>query len=105
MGPKKSKKGTHLFSPGAVSAPGENKCVPFLLFLGRLWLALYLPRFPLEVLGAERVATRPLAVISGSGAGTVIVAAGAGAESARCASVHVGERCLRFGSESNTRIP
>jgi protein ImuB len=84
----KTKKGTHLFSPGAESAPGENKCVPFLAenkcvpFLARLWLALYLPRFPLEVLGAERAATRPLAVISGSGAGTVIVAAGASAESA-----------------------
>ncbi len=69
-------KGTDLFFPGTDSAPGKNKSVPFKA--ARLWLAFYLPRFPLETLGAERAATVPLAVISD----TVIVAAGARAESA-----------------------
>jgi len=73
------KKGRDLLSPEVESAPGDNKSVPF---KARLWLALYLPRFPLEVLGAARAVARPLAVTSGSGAGTVIVAVGAGAESA-----------------------
>ena len=53
----------------------------------RLWLALYLPRFPLEVLGAERAAVRPVAVISATGAGSVVVAVATNAESA---GVHVG---------------
>ena len=55
--------------------------------MSRLWLALYLWRFPLEVLGAERAAVRPLAVISGTGAGSVVVAVGTNAESA---GVHIG---------------
>jgi protein ImuB len=37
---------------------------------------------PLEALGAERASVLPMAVISGSGAGSVVVAAGARAESA-----------------------
>jgi protein ImuB len=48
----------------------------------RLWLALYLSHFPLQVLGTERAASVALAVISGSGVDTVVVAAGASAESA-----------------------
>jgi protein ImuB len=48
-----------------------------------LWLALYLPRFPLEVLGAPRAAALPVAVISG----TVVVAIDA---DAACAGVHAG---------------
>lgn len=48
----------------------------------RLWLAIYLPRFPLEALGTERAAALAMAVISGSGAGTAVVTANAHAESA-----------------------
>lgn len=43
----------------------------------RLWLALYLPHFPLEVLGAERASLLPVAVITGGGARTTVVAADA----------------------------
>lgn len=77
-------KGTDLFSKGSDLL--ENKSVPFKTATPRLWLAVYLPRFPLEVLGTERAATLPVAVISGTGAGTVVVACGARAESA---GVHV----------------
>jgi protein ImuB len=52
----------------------------------RLWLALYLPRFSLEVLGAQRVAALPVAVIAGTGAGTVV----ASDADAACAGVHAG---------------
>ena len=48
----------------------------------RLWLALYLPRFPLEVSGVERAAGLPVAVITGTGAGTIVVTADARAEDA-----------------------
>ena len=82
-------KGTDLFS-GVKGTPvpftPENRSVPFKTVTPRLWLVLYLPRFPLEVLGAEGAAALPMAVISGTGAGSVVVAAGARAESA---GVHV----------------
>jgi len=48
----------------------------------RLWLAIYLPRFALEALGTQHTASLPMAVIAGSGAGSVVVAAGACAEAA-----------------------
>ena len=53
----------------------------------RLWLALYLPRFPLEVLGESRAAAPPVAVISGTGVGVHVVASDA---DAACAGVHAG---------------
>ena len=54
----------------------------------RLWLALYLPRFPLEILGAQRTAAiAPLAVTDGPGAAGVVVAADADAVAA---GVHAG---------------
>jgi protein ImuB len=48
----------------------------------RLWLAIYLPCFPLEALGAGRAGALPVAVIAGTGAGSVVITAGACAESA-----------------------
>ena len=78
--PRRRLKGTDLFSGVTgtdVPVTPENRSVPFNLLQAsdhravtpRLWLALYLPRFPLEVLGAERAAILPVVVISGSGAG------------------------------------
>ncbi len=53
----------------------------------RLWLALYLPCFALEVLGTQDAAALPLVVIAGTGADSVVVAADAAAASA---GVHAG---------------
>ena len=54
----------------------------------RLWLALHLPRFPLETLGRQRsVDAALLAVTDGTGAASVVVAAGVDAATA---GVHAG---------------
>jgi protein ImuB len=83
--PRRDLKGTDLFS-----APTQKiDLSPLNLQAGnqraitaRLWLAIYLPRFPLEALGTQHTASLPMAVIAGSGAGSVVVAAGARAEAA-----------------------
>lgn len=72
-----TKKRTQLFSDAAHirSVPEKTNASPLSSSSKRLWLALYLPRFPLEVLGAQRAAVLPVAVTAGTGSGSVVVAA------------------------------
>ncbi len=76
-------KGGRLFSDATdiESVPGKTSASP--ARPSHLWLALYLPRFALEVLGGPRAAAPPVAVISGA------VVAAADANAAR-AGVHAG---------------
>jgi len=68
--PRRSEPRTSTPAGGSLLQASDHRAVT-----PRLWLALYLPRFPLEVLGAERAAILPVVVISGSGAGSVVIAA------------------------------
>ena len=88
-------KGTHLFSDATDIDSVSEKISASPLKPSRLWLALYLPRFPLEVLGAQRTAVLPVAVIAGIGADTVVVAVDT--DAAR-AGVHAGKIYLVFRS-------
>ena len=60
-------------------ASGDSRRLHEPVVATRLWLALHLPRFPLEALGGERGLDRPVAVITGTGAATRVVAASASA--------------------------